>query len=248
MAVLITRPGERGKQLVDMLNKTGAMAIHLPLISIVAGQELNQLPNKLQQLNAGDYVFVVSQHAVEYAQRTLSSAGFYWRADLHYFTVGQRTAEYFASQTGNSVHYPIEQENSEGLLDLPQMQDLQGKNVLILRGNGGREFVAEQVVLRGAKVEMLECYQRTPVEYNNLEQISLCQRIGVDTIVVTSLEILNYLVALVPNAEASWLLNCRLVTVSQRIAALAKSIGWTHIVVSEKADNSSIFKALQNNG
>ena len=245
MAVLITRPGERGEQLVDMLNKAGVMAIHLPLISIVAGQELNQLPNKLQQLNTGDYVFAVSQNAVEYAQQTLSSAGFYWRADLHYFTVGQRTAEDFASQTGNAVHYPIEQENSEGLLDLPQMQDLQGKNVLILRGNGGREFFAEQASLRGAKVETLECYQRLPIEYNNVEQISLCQRIGVDTLVVTSQEILNYLVVLVPTSELSWLFNCRLLTVSQRIAELAKNVGWTNIVVTHKADNLCLFQALQ---
>lgn len=245
MAVLITRPGERGERLVEMLNKAGIMALHLPLISIIAGQELNRLPNKLKQLNCGDYVVAVSKNAVEYAQKTLSAVGFCWRSDLYYFTVGQRTAEYFASQIENSVYYPVEQESSEGLLNLPQMQDLQARNILILRANGGREFFTEQAILRGAKVETLECYQRMPIEYNKLEKISLCQRIGVDTIVVTSQEMLNYLVKLVPTNETGWLFSCRLVTVSQRIATLAKSVGWTNIVVADKADNLSLFLALQ---
>lgn len=59
-----------------MLNKAGIMALHLPLISIIAGQELNRLPNKLQQLNCGDYVVAVSKNAVEYAQKTLSAIEF----------------------------------------------------------------------------------------------------------------------------------------------------------------------------
>ena len=50
MAVLITRPDERGKTLVDQLNQAGVVALHLPLLSIEAGAELAQLPTKLNQL------------------------------------------------------------------------------------------------------------------------------------------------------------------------------------------------------
>ena len=57
MAVLVTRPDERGQQLVDMLAKAGVVAIHLPLFNIEAGAELNGLPNKFAQLKVGDYVF-----------------------------------------------------------------------------------------------------------------------------------------------------------------------------------------------
>ena len=34
MAVLVTRPDERGKALVDQLNQAGVVALHLPLLSI----------------------------------------------------------------------------------------------------------------------------------------------------------------------------------------------------------------------
>ena len=66
MAVLVTRPDERGKTLVDQLNQAGVVALHLPLLSIEAGTELAQLPTKLNQLKSGDYVFLVSKSAVDF--------------------------------------------------------------------------------------------------------------------------------------------------------------------------------------
>lgn len=38
------------------------------------------------------------------------------------------------------MRYPIRSESSEGLLELPEMQFLQGKQILILRANSGRDF------------------------------------------------------------------------------------------------------------
>ncbi|VEI58907.1 uroporphyrinogen-III synthase [Pasteurella multocida] len=244
MAVLITRPDERGKQLVEMLIQSGVFAIHLPLFTIESGRELNDLPNKLSQLKVGDYVFAVSPHAVTFAVQTLRHTGFSWRQDLNYFAVGQRSAESFTAQIERPVFYPNQQETSEGLLNLPVMQQLADKTILILRGNGGREFFAEQAELRGAKVEIVECYQRIPIDYNNAEQISICKRAGINRIVVTSAEILQYLMDFVPENEHNWLKNCQLITISRRIANLAMAQGWRNIVISPKADNHSLLQTL----
>lgn len=54
MAVLVTRPDERGRQLVDMLSQSGMTALHLPLFTLEEGYELVNLPTRLNQLNAGD--------------------------------------------------------------------------------------------------------------------------------------------------------------------------------------------------
>ena len=141
MAVLITRPDQRGEQLAKMLAEAGVFAIHAPLFEIQAGNDLNELPNKLSQLKAGDLVFAVSKSAVDFAQQTLQNTGFAWHKELQFFAVGRRTAQHFASQAEVSVRYPTTQETSEGLLDLPQMQQLDGKRILILRGNGDRKSV-----------------------------------------------------------------------------------------------------------
>ena len=244
MAVLITRPDERGKQLVDWLNQAGIVALYLPLFNIEAGAELADLPIKLAQLKEGDYVLAVSKSAVDFAAKTLSDTGFHWRKDLHYFTVGHRTAQYLACQTEGTVRYPLSVETSEGLLNLPAMQNLNNKTVLILRGNGGREYFAQQAKLRGAQIEYLECYHRTPICYNNEEQTSICKRSGVQTIVATSLETVRALLELVPETEHPWLKDCRLVTVSRRIANFAEQIGWKRTVIAPRADNQSLLDIL----
>lgn len=246
MAVLVTRPDERGKQLVEMLNQAGVVALHLPLFTLEAGAELIELSTRLNQLNSGDYVFAVSKSAVDFADKTLKETGFHWREDLYFFTVGARTAQHFSCQSERTVHYPITTENSEGLLALPMMQHLQGKQILILRGNGGRDFFREQAELRGATVDYIECYRREPIVYNVEEQTDICKRSGVQTIVATSLDIVQSLLDFVPESEQNWLKSCTLVTVSSRIAEVAHQAGWKHIVISPKADNATLLNTLLN--
>ncbi|AAU36882.1 uroporphyrinogen-III synthase [[Mannheimia] succiniciproducens] len=244
MAVLVTRPAEKGIQLVDMLNKSGVAALHLPFFNITAGRELNDLPNKFNQLKPNDYVVAVSQSAVDFAAETLQNTGFHWRTDLQYFTVGQQTALHFASLSEQPVHYPFLSENSEGMLALAQMQNLKGKNVLLLRGNSGRELFPQQVLARGGDIDILECYQRQPIDYDNVEQTSICKRAGIQTIVVTSGELLNTLIQFVPENEYDWLRSCQLVVVSTRIENMARKFGWTDIVVSPKADNNTLLQTI----
>lgn len=244
MAVLVTRPDQQGKALCEMLNKEGIAAWHLPLFSIEAGRELNQLPNKMSQLKAGDYVLAVSKNAVSYASESLYNAGFHWREDLHYFAVGQRSAEFFSSHSEQNVHFPFAQENSEGLLNLPFMQDLTDKQILILRGNGGRELFPQQAQQRGASLDIVECYQRIPIQYDRQQQSDMLKRAGINTIFITSSEILHLLVEFVPEEEHSWLKSCNLIVVSQRIAQVAQQLGWQQITIAPRADNQSLLDAV----
>ncbi len=247
MNVLVTRPDQRGQQLVELLAEKQIFALHQPLFSVATGRDLPQLPSAMARLNRDDYVFAVSKNAVDFAKETLRETGFHWRSDLHYFAVGQGTAQYFCAQIEQKVIYPIESENSEGLLALPQMQDLADKNVLILRADSGRELFPEQAQLRGAQVHILECYQRI-IASDLPEQISLAKRIVIDVIVITSGEILLTLFEQTAESERDWLFECRLVVVGQRIAKLAIKLGWKpeRIQISEKADNQSLLKLLIN--
>lgn len=248
MNVLVTRPDSRGQELVDMLNEQQIFAIHQPLFTIEAGKELPQLPSILSRLKSGDYVFAVSPNAVEYAAKTLADTGFHFRADLKYFAVGQRTARYFTEKSEQAVIYPIESETSEGVLELPEMQEIADKTILILRANSGRELLAEKATLRGANIQYVECYQRVPVVQDIPEKISLCKRVGVDTITITSSEILTFLYEQTPEDCRTWLFDCNLVVVSPRIVKIAKQMGWQDdkIILSDKADNLSLINTLLN--
>jgi len=234
MAVLVTRPDERGRQLVEMLSQSGVAALHLPLFTLEEGYELVNLPTRLNQLNAGDYVFLVSKSAVDFADKILKKTNNIWRKDLHFFTVGERTAQYFSCQSERNVRYPIRSESSEGLLELPE----------ILRANNGRDFFRKQAELRGALVSYVECYRREPLFYDAEEKINICKCLGVNTIVATSLDIVQSLLTFVPENDQVWLKQCTLITVSQRIANFTKEAGWANVVISPKADNTSLLNTL----
>ncbi|RRN00978.1 uroporphyrinogen-III synthase [Bibersteinia trehalosi] len=246
MNILVTRPDERGQQLVNMLAERQIFAIHQPILRIEAGNALPQLPSVLARLNAGDYVFAVSKNAVDFAVKALKETGFRWRSDLTYLAVGQGTANYFCSQAELSVRYPIESENSEGLLNLAGMQNLANKQVVILRANTGREYFSEQVQLRGAKVETVECYRRLLWAEDLPEKMSLAKRSGIDTLVITSGEILSILFTQTLETDRDWLLASRLIVVGRRVANLAIKLGWQSdlITISEKADNYSLLESV----
>lgn len=244
MAILVTRPAPNGETLCRLLNQHGFATLYAPLFDIKKGNDLNQLPTSLQNLQRGDYVFAVSKNAVTYANNVLKNIGFQWRNDLQYFTVGRNSAEYFTTVSENPVIYPHPNENSEGLLCLPQMQQLNGKKIVILRGNGGRELFQQQAKERGSAVEIIECYQRIAKKYDTIEQISLWKRAGIHTIIVTSNEILRYLVEFVPKNDHNWLTQCHLIAISPRIVKLAKDYGWSNITRTARADNASILETL----
>ena len=235
MNILVIRPDERGQALVESLNQAGIFALHQPLFQFESGRELPILSTVFKHLSAGDAVIAVSKIAVDFATETLAQTGFHFRSDLQYFAVGQQT-----------VKYPIDSENSEGLLALPEMQHLADKNVIILRAETGRELMAQTLVTRGALVQHIECYRRMPLEENIAEKLSLAKRVGIDTIVATSGEILDLLEAYTAEEDKDWLHSCRLIVVSDRIAQTAENLGWSaeKIIVSLRADNQSLFEII----
>ena len=132
------------------------------------------------------------------------------------------------------------------LLQLPELQTIAGKKALILRGNGGRELLAETLTARGADVTLCECYQRCAIHYDGAEEAMRWQSREVNTLVVTSGERLQHRWTLIPLWDRErWLLTCRLLVVSERIAKLAQELGWQDIQVADGADNDALLRALQ---
>ncbi|AEW44804.1 uroporphyrinogen-III synthase [Serratia symbiotica str. 'Cinara cedri'] len=246
MIILVARPSPMGERLVSRLCLLGIVAYHVPLINFSPGCDLAKLPETLLQLNIGDLVFVLSQHSVSYADSVISQAGLTWPSHVTYYAIGRSSGLVLHRISRLPVVSPREREISEMLLMLPALQNLDGKQALILRGNGGRSLLGDTLGKRGAKVSYYECYQRSPVHYDGNKQCSYWQRIGIDTLVVTSGEMLQQLYTLVPDYyRSSWLLRCRLIVVSDRLAIMAQELGWDTICVADNADNDALIRALQ---
>ncbi len=237
MQVLITRPQQDGILLQQMLKAEGIASVVHPLFQIVAGRELSDLPFRVA---AADVVIAVSKHAVRFAAQKLSV----WPTDKSYLAVGQTTAALFQKQCGIFVESPSEQ-NSEGLLGVNCLQQVAGKRVLILRGQDGRDLLQTVLQQRGATISYCECYLRQALARVDQSLLQQWQDYGIDTWVITSVEQLTLMEALMPQAGLTWLHQLVVVTVSERILVKAKELGYQEIILSQSASNEALTEALK---
>ncbi|MDR0805268.1 MAG: uroporphyrinogen-III synthase [Enterobacteriaceae bacterium] len=245
MSILVTRPSPAGETLVKRLIEQGMVAYHTPLITFSAGNGLNNLPKYLINLRQDDIIIAVSQHAVQYAQDFLSHHHLTLPTHIQYFAIGEKTAFELQQAAHQQVSLPEGRAISEQLLKLPQLQHVAGKKVLILRGNGGRQLLAETLEKRGALVTFCECYQRDPIAYDGNDLCHYWQQIHINTLVITSGEMLQQLYQLVPEGFRHWLFTCRLLVVSERLADQAKHLGWSQCYIADNANNEALLRALQ---
>ena len=239
MSILVTRPSPAGEQLVSRLRALGQVAWSFPLIEFSPGRELPELADQMRLLQEGDLLFALSQHAVEFAHAQLQQHAVCWPHAPRYFAIGRTTALALHTASGIDVRYPLDREISEVLLQLPELQTIAGKRALILRGNGGRELLGETLRERGADVTFVECYQRCAKHYDGAEEAMRWHARGINTLVVTSGEMLQQLWSLIPLwYRENWLLRCRLLVVSA--ARITITLKWEAIMTEHEKSSAVV--------
>ncbi|MBL0437734.1 uroporphyrinogen-III synthase [Aeromonas caviae] len=239
MIPLVVRPAAQANQLVQMLRQLGHAPLCCPLLETRPGCDL---PHLGEMLREADLVIAVSMHAVHFAHYFLLQTGQTW-PHIDYFAVGQASADAFA-EAGIQALCPADP-RSEGLLALPALQGVSGRRVLILRGNDGRDLIARTLASRGALVHYCATYER---HYPDLDGDALTrhwQAAGLDSLLITSGELLQRLLALVPGPQHPWLYDRLLVVPSPRVAEMAEGAGFTRIVIAQGASNQALVAALE---
>jgi len=234
--VLLTRPCAKSSELAQWLSVKGIFSVSHPLVE---AHSLENITNLLSICDA-DFVIAISENAVRFSRHKIKA----WPQNCHYLAVGGATQTQFKALgiTADIPNYPT----SEGLLKLPCLSQVKDKNVTIIRGHGGREFLGETLTQRGANVSYLEVYDRKLVEMNVQDCERQWQQHQINTIVVTSGEILQHIYTNVGENSLSWLRGLWLVVPSDRIAIMAKKLGANNVSISHGADNESILKILLN--
>ena len=173
--------------------------------------------------------------------RTYHEAG---QRHLH-VSQGNSGATTAASWQESGVQPLVPQDaRSEGLLALPALSQVRGKRILILRGDGGREFLAEQLRARGALVDYCESYRR---HWLPLDGETLCTQwrtAGVDSVIISSGEILRRLLELVPATEGPWLHQLLFIVPSHRVATLVEEAGLPAPRIAQGATHAAMVAAL----
>jgi uroporphyrinogen-III synthase len=217
LRVLVTRPAERAERLAAGIEREGGIAVRFPVIAIEPCPAGAPAPGEALQY---DVVVFVSPAAVTHGLRGL---GLGPGAHPAIAAVGPATARALG-EAGLTVHVePVGGHDSEGLLAAPGLaaERISGRRVLIVRGEGGREALAEGLMARGASVDYAEVYRR--VRPAGLDPTAAADS---DIVTATSTEGLANLLALLDPASRTALLQRPLAVNSERIAAAAAAQGF----------------------
>ncbi len=244
--VVVTRPAHQAGHLVALLEGAGARVFRFPAIAIVPPRDQERLEAVLNRLGDFHLAVFVSVNAVDWGERYLEVVGGL-PPGLRLAAVGRGTARALREH-GLSVELaPAERYDTEALLALPALQEAEvsGQHVLIFRGEGGRELLADTLHARGAHVEYAEVYRRVRPVVDPGKLLEPLARGEVDVIIVTSGESLRNLLDMVGEAARQWLYHTPLLVVSQRLADLARSMGFRIApIVAARAGDEELVEAL----
>ena len=241
--VLVTRPAHQAENLCRLIEENGGIAVRLPALEIVAQGNLSVIQKTLANLDCFHWLIFVSANAVNFALKA-NDGKIERPKTLQLGAIGKATSKALAT-AGLSVDLmPLQNYNSEALLALPKMQAIQGQRVLIVRGEGGREELADTLRSRGADVHYLNVYKRIIPGTNNATVISMLEQNGLDIITATSGEVLQNLLIMLGANYHQQLFSLPLVVVSDRIRQLAVDMGFKRIAVTASPSDEAILETI----
>jgi uroporphyrinogen-III synthase len=238
--ILITRPARQAAALAQQIVAIGGTPLVFPAIVILPPADPRALARAQRELERYDFAVFVSANAVEYGVRDVRD----WPSHLVALTPGPGTAAALAAVGITNVRIPATTMDSEGLLALPELTNATGKRVLIFRGGGGRELLAESLQSRGARVDVVDCYARARPEASADGLAEALREGRVDATTLTSSEGADNLWAALDDAARLDLVAVPAFVPHVRIADRARALGIATVIVTPPADAGLIAALL----
>lgn len=246
--VLVTRPIHQARALIEQLQARGATPVALPLMSITPLSETNPVFRAARQLimdlDLFQHVIFISANAAQQAGELIDQ---YWPQlpiRVQWLAIGQQTAAVLAEYGIDAYHSP-DGFDSEALLASPALQNVAGDKILICRGLGGREKLAQELSARGAMVSYAELYERGCPNYSSEKLHNTLYEALPDILMLTSSEALKNLLQLTDDKHRQAMLQIPLLVPSQRTAQEAVLAGFTTVITTAGADDLSMIEAAQ---
>lgn len=239
LKIVVTRPRDQSIQLAHGVERAGGVPVLFPLLDIAAVTDKSTLYEQISRLDRFDLAVFVSPNAVRYGIGVIRERRAV-PATLRIATVGEGSAKALRELGINSIIVPTERFDSEGLLALPELQQVAGWRILIFRGESGRELLGDTFRARGASVEYATCYQRSKPH----QDIGALLEASPDAITVTSSEALDHLWQLLGSGEPAALLDIPLFVSHTRIAERAAQQGWRKIVLAGAGDEGMLSSLI----
>ena len=248
LRLILTRPRAQAKDWVQRMARLGVCCEVLPLLDI-APLDLAPAREAWRHLPAQSLLMFVSPNAVEhfFAARP---PGMPWPAHTLAATVGPGSAQALLQQGVPAAllrQPPADSASldSEHLWPVLASEDWRGRQALMVRGDGGREWLADRLREAGAIVDAISVYRRAAPQLTPPERGVLDRALDTPQSHVwlfSSAEAIDHLPALA-GRPVDWSRACAIAT-HERIAQRAQQLGVGHVVLT-RPDADAVAAALQ---
>lgn len=230
--ILLTRPLGENEPLAVLLRADGLSPVVRPLIELIEKPVDPEMKRIALDLDRYDKIIFVSKSGVRFGLPLLENYWPQWPISLEWFSVGPGTAEAL-KQCGVVASFPA-LAGSEGLLALSGLQDVADKQVLIVRGAGGRELLGQSLGASGASVTYLETYRRLPLQHDFSDLVT-----G-SIVILTSAEIMENFASLVGDRLHEY----HAVVPSSRLEEIAQTLAFQGVTNAGGASDEALYDAV----
>jgi len=249
--VVVTRPSQQAGKLARMVAGLGRECVVLPLLEITPLPDQGELKTVLADLSGYAMVAFVSPNAIDAAFAHIAA----WPPGVAAAVLGEGSRAALAvhglTDANATIFTPHDKtrSDSENLLESLDLEALNGKRVLIVRGESGRELMADGLRAAGAMVTTVAAYRRSTPALSGpfAQQLSRLLE-GENDWIITSSEALRGLLALVAQLDdadaVAKMQRQRLIVPHARIAETAQDLGLTRLTLSGSGDER-LLAALQ---
>ena len=238
--IAITRPSGKGEQLKAQLEQHQIAYLHTPVLSLTS---ITLDAQQLAPLDNADIIIFISQDAVQ------SLAEQYPTLPVHakLFAVGEQTAQAIETYFSRKADFP-EQQDSEGLLSLTALQDLDAKQCVLVKGKGGRTLIATTCKSRGAILNQCVVYERAALEETADSWLDHWREQQITAIVLSSNAAIDAVFNTQSEQHLDWLKQRDFYLVSQRSCDYLQQeyqIAETQIYLADGASDDVVFSCIK---
>jgi len=264
--IIVTRPAGQARQLIEVLTRAIEASgvgkrslpeiLSLPLLTIVPKSDGHLADHIATTLSDADLAIFVSPNAIESVMRLLERDWQDFSKKIIPIGVMGGSSHLALKNHGvgseenpTPIIIPGGNENwdSEGLWK--ELQSLnwnwQGKKVVIFKGEGGRDWLADTLKKAGATVEAISTYTRVPLDIDNpawqfVREMDLSKSLWL----LTSSEAVRYLGEVMKDQFTQNLSVASALCPHHNIADAAEMIGFGEVFTSEPGDEALIKSTL----
>lgn len=227
--LVITRPAGTAGALARQVRALGGSPVLLPGLALRGPADVAVVRAALREGLTDELVIFTSPAAARHAA---SISPLHTRAVV--LAVGEGTARALRRHGVREPRAPG-QPDSEGLLDLPLLQDLRDRRVALIGAPGGRGVLRTQLIARGARLREVQVYRRVPPRLDRRHIEALLDLPGSARVLLSSNEALQNLCRLLPLPALARLREATAVVSSERLAAAALGAGFKRIEQASSA-------------